>query len=212
MATDNQKVEVTESVRDVDAYSLFVQQGHLKSLAESYHDFQKANELNVYCKNNFSDIESQFAMSASGCTEIDELPMIEDDDRAKILKAVLNLQPEEFDLLANSLKQAIVNRGNHCRRIDSELTALDEKQSSELAVLEANLSSEINALQQKIYGIDDDIRRKHIKLEEYQTGISTEIAFLAGSFVIGLIGGIIGAFGLTIVVFIVRAGILSIFF
>lgn len=223
MTTDNQTIDNLETTKDNDAIGLLIQQEYLKSLGDKFHDFQAVRELKQYCQKIFSDIEIQSAMNATGYAEIDGFPITKDEDHSQILKAILNVQQLWFDSILNSLKQSILDRESHDQRIYFELSDLEAKQSSELVTLQtnqssklatsqANQSSEVKALQQKIYAIDDDIRSKHIKLEEYQTAISTEIAFLAGGFVIGLIGGIQGAIGLTIAVFIVRCGILSLFF
>lgn len=208
MTTDNQTIEVPEHIKDVDGYCLLLQHIYLQSLADKYHDLKKINELSEYCNSKLSDIDMKSVKSASRCNEIDEFPVVEEVDRIKISKSVSNLQQEEFDILANSLMQFILEWENQCQRIDSELASLDEKQSSEIISLQANQSSEIKILQQKIDAIDDDILSKIIKIADYEVAISTEIfsiAFIAGGFMIGLIGGIQGAIiGLIIAILITR--------
>ena len=65
MTTDNQKVEVPESVKDVDAYCLAKQKIYLQTLVKRYNEHKNVKEFKEYCENNLSNQEIEKSLHAS---------------------------------------------------------------------------------------------------------------------------------------------------
>ena len=145
MTTDNQKVEVPESVKDVDAYCLAEQKIYLQTLIRRYNEYKNIKELKEHCENTLSNQEIEQFLDASGYSNIEELPVAE-KEMETLLNNVLTMKKSEVDPLINSLKKSTSDCEKNLVEYNKEIGELER----ELTDLKAKHSSDTNQLLCKI--------------------------------------------------------------
>lgn len=174
-------IQLPKSSKDIEQFSVSLHYNSLKTLFEAWERSQAFKEFQTYCNVRLYEDEISSATFDSGCSNSEDLPKVNDRDQQKVMKSALSLQTGSFDAYIHTFLQAVDNWRSHCKEIDAELGDLSQDQSSEM-----------KSAQQRLSSIDDDIRRKEMKLEEYSKNIMIEGAFLFVALIFGVVGGLGG--------------------
>lgn len=174
-------LQLPKSSKEVDQFSASLHHNSLKTLFEAWERSKTFKEFQTYCNVRLYEDEVSSAVFDSGCPKGEDLPKVNDRDQQKVMKSALSLQTGSFDAYIKTFLQTVDDWRSHCREIDAELGALQQEQSSEM-----------RSAQQRLSSIDDDIRRKEMKLEEYSKNIMIEGAFLFVALIFGAVGGMAG--------------------
>lgn len=208
MTTDNQTIEVPESVKDVDAYCLARQKIYLQTLVRRYNEYKNVKEFKEYCENNLSNQEIEKSLHASGYSNIEELPIVVEDDTKTLLSTVLRIKSSEFDQLINSLKQSTSDFQKNLARYNEQIEELERG----LIDLKAKLSSNTNELLSRIDELKElinvdqlDVSSSEYLSKKYKKDFIRELVILCVAFVIGFSqGSLLGAIVTTLIVSTVR--------
>jgi hypothetical protein len=227
MTADNRTIESSDSLKDLDIYCKVREQTALESIVTDWRNFEAGKEFLDYCRNKLPSARIDEALKVSEYS-LSDLPEVENVEILEFTQAALNLKKDEFDVLVMSLNDVPTDWQSYEKRAKNDLERLQEDKDSDVANLQDDRDSNLTSLQdskksdlsslQKSQSSDlvlDDLVSARERLEsclqsiegrkrrltKLSTSLVTEILFLIGACILGIIIG--GYWGATITLIVV---------
>ncbi|MBD2177280.1 hypothetical protein H6F42_10190 [Pseudanabaena sp. FACHB-1998] len=216
MTTDNQTIENSDALKDLDIYCQATEQTALESIVNAWHNFEAGKEFLSYCKNKLPNDKRDTALKVSRYS-LSDLPEVEHAETLEFTQAALNLKKDEFDVLVMSLSNGLADWQAHEKRAkndpesletakysdladlrherDSDLTSLRDARNSGLSSLQKSQSSNIASAKQQLESCSYSIERKKSEIKDLNKSLLIETLFLIAALIFGAsVGGVWGVF------------------